>query len=38
MVPVARKNLLADKVRLPISIGGVTFAVKLIVAEKTALT
>ncbi|OGO45519.1 MAG: hypothetical protein A2W34_02725 [Chloroflexi bacterium RBG_16_64_32] len=30
MVPVARKNLLADKVRLPISIGGVTFAVLLI--------
>ncbi len=30
MVPVARKNLLADKIRLLISIGGVTFAVLLI--------
>jgi putative ABC transport system permease protein len=31
MVPVARRNLLADKVRLLISVGGVTFAVLLIV-------
>ncbi len=30
MVPVARKNLLADKVRLPIAVGGVIFAVLLI--------
>src|SRR3972149_78185 len=30
MVPVARKNLLADKVRLLISVGGVTFAVLLV--------
>lgn len=30
MVPVARRNLLADKVRLMISVGGVTFAVLLI--------
>ncbi len=30
MVPVARRNLLADKVRLVISVGGVAFAVLLI--------
>src|SRR3990172_13228315 len=30
MVPVARRNILADKVRLLISVGGVAFAVPLI--------
>ncbi len=30
MIPVARRNLLADKVRLVISVGGVAFAVLLI--------
>src|SRR5262249_29085000 len=35
MVPVARRNLLADKVRLLISVGGVTFAVVLIVVVQS---
>lgn len=35
MVPVARKNLLADKVRLLIAIGGVTFAVLLILVVQS---
>ncbi len=35
MVPVARRNLLADKIRLPISVGGVTFAVLLILVVQS---
>jgi len=35
MVPVARKNLLADKIRLVVSIGGVTFAVILILVVRS---
>jgi putative ABC transport system permease protein len=35
MVPVARRNLLADKIRLLISVGGVTFAVLLIVVVQS---
>lgn len=35
VVPVARKNLLADKVRLVVSIGGVTFAVILILVVRS---
>lgn len=35
MVPVARKNLLADKIRLAVSIGGVTFAVILILVVRS---
>ncbi|HUZ02094.1 MAG TPA: ABC transporter permease [Thermomicrobiaceae bacterium] len=35
MVPVARKNLLADKVRLLVSIGGVTFAVILVLVVRS---
>src|SRR3990172_7186737 len=30
MVPIARRNILADRVRLLISVGGVAFAVLLI--------
>ncbi len=30
MVPIARKNLLSDKVRVLVSVGGVTFAVVLV--------
>ena len=35
MVPIARKNLLADKVRLLVSIGGVTFAVILVLVVRS---
>ena len=31
MVPIARKNLLAEKARLGVAVGGVSFAVFLIV-------
>ncbi len=35
MVPIARKNLLDDKIRLIVSIGGVTFAVILILVVRS---
>lgn len=35
MTPVARKNLLADRVRLLVSVGGVTFAVVLILVVQS---
>jgi putative ABC transport system permease protein len=35
MVPVVRRNLMADKVRLLFSVGGVTFAVLLIVVVQS---
>jgi putative ABC transport system permease protein len=35
MVPVVRRNLMADKVRLLFSVGGVTFAVVLIVVVQS---
>ena len=35
MVPVARKNLLADRIRLLVSIGGVTFAVILVLVVRS---
>lgn len=35
MVPVARRNLLADKVRFIVSIGGVTFAVMLVLVVRS---
>jgi putative ABC transport system permease protein len=38
MVPIARRNLLAEKFRLAIAIGGVAFAVFLIVTIQTLYT
>jgi putative ABC transport system permease protein len=35
VVPIARRNLLADKVRLLVSVGGVTFAVLLILVVQS---